>query len=246
MDGLSIAIIVICQVIITFIAGLFIKNYLPSYMNEKGKNLATKEDIQEITQKAEAVQQEFKEKFELFSSDVQFKYDFYYKQYSELYSKLYAIIMQSEYLRRYLKLTKNEDVSFVDVPFLEVSKTHRTTQTLTFNKDTGTKMESKTIDVETSISQFNKMQLCDYIIDKGEFASQKLLKLAVAYRFVFSRYDGNPENIAPTSDSDTANDEEVRLIREMVCCIVAEYNLFRKNLNMEYDSIEMETGIPQI
>ena len=48
-----------------------------------------------------------------------------------------------------------------------------------------------------------KKEICDYIIENGEFASQKLLKLAVAYRFAFSRYDGNPENIAPTVDSDT-------------------------------------------
>ena len=41
-----------------FLIGLFVKNYLPSYMDEKGKNLATKEDIEEITRKTEKVQQE--------------------------------------------------------------------------------------------------------------------------------------------------------------------------------------------
>lgn len=64
-----------------------IKNYVPSYFDEKGKNLATKQDIAEITRKTEEVQKEFKEGFELFSSDVRFKYDFFYKQYSELYCK---------------------------------------------------------------------------------------------------------------------------------------------------------------
>ena len=77
MDGISITIIVICQAIIIFIAGLYIKKFLPSYMNEKGKNLATKEDIQEITRKTEKVRDEFKQNFELFSSDIKFKYDFY-------------------------------------------------------------------------------------------------------------------------------------------------------------------------
>lgn len=43
-------------------------------MDEKGKNLATKEDIEEITRKTEEVQQEFREGFELFSNDVKFKY----------------------------------------------------------------------------------------------------------------------------------------------------------------------------
>lgn len=47
---------IIINVVLIFLLGLFIKNYLPSYMNEKGKNLATKEDIQEITRKTEEVQ----------------------------------------------------------------------------------------------------------------------------------------------------------------------------------------------
>lgn len=74
--------ILIFEILLTvavFLIGLFVKNYLPSYMDEKGKNLATKEDIEEITRKTEEVQQEFREGFELFSNDVKFKYDFFYK-----------------------------------------------------------------------------------------------------------------------------------------------------------------------
>ena len=93
----AILIFEILLAVAVFLIGLFVKNYLPSYMDEKGKNLATKEDIEEITRKTEEVQQEFREGFELFSNDVKFKYDFFYKQYSELYCKLYAIIIQSEY-----------------------------------------------------------------------------------------------------------------------------------------------------
>ena len=38
-----IVIVLICLVV------FFTKNYLPSYMDKKGENLATKEDIEEIT-----------------------------------------------------------------------------------------------------------------------------------------------------------------------------------------------------
>lgn len=51
--------ILIFEILLTvavFLIGLFVKNYLPSYMDEKGKNLATKEDIEEITRKTEEVQ----------------------------------------------------------------------------------------------------------------------------------------------------------------------------------------------
>lgn len=47
----------ILEIVAIIILGLFLKNYFPSYMDEKGKNLATKEDIAEITRKTEVVQQ---------------------------------------------------------------------------------------------------------------------------------------------------------------------------------------------
>lgn len=40
---------------IIFIGGLFTKNYLPTYMDKKGENLATKEDVEEITKLTEKV-----------------------------------------------------------------------------------------------------------------------------------------------------------------------------------------------
>jgi len=40
---------------VIIIGGLLLKGYLPSYAREKGKNLATKEDIEVITDKVEAV-----------------------------------------------------------------------------------------------------------------------------------------------------------------------------------------------
>lgn len=42
-------------VLISVIISLILNKYLPSYFSEKGKNLATKEDIEEITSKVEKV-----------------------------------------------------------------------------------------------------------------------------------------------------------------------------------------------
>ncbi|HDY7722493.1 TPA: hypothetical protein RQK05_004567 [Vibrio vulnificus] len=47
----------ILSVISLVIVGWFTKSYFPSYMKEKGKNTATKEDIEEITKIAEWVKQ---------------------------------------------------------------------------------------------------------------------------------------------------------------------------------------------
>ena len=80
---------------------------------------------------------------------------------------------------------------------------------------------------------------------RSALQTQKLLKVAVSYRFASYYYSGNPE-AKNASCQGTANDDGFRLIREMVCCIVSEYNLFRKELKMAYNEVELETGIPQL
>jgi hypothetical protein len=45
----------ILQVVIIVIIGLFIRSYLPGYFKKKGENLATKEDIGEITEQVERI-----------------------------------------------------------------------------------------------------------------------------------------------------------------------------------------------
>ena len=47
------------------------KNLLPTYFSEKGKNIATKEDIGDITSSVESVKQEFRKETEAFKSQLQ-------------------------------------------------------------------------------------------------------------------------------------------------------------------------------
>lgn len=234
----------ILLIVVIFIGGLFTKNYLPTYMEKKGENLATKEDVEEITKLTEQVQKEFNEAFEVFSSDIKFKYEYNYKQYSELYCKLYAFVVQSEYVRRYIKLYDDKEISFDEAPFLELTQIHRVSKKYTFGEN-GLNVNQTVEDIETPISQFNKKQLCDYIIKHGDLASQELLKLAVSYRFAYSNYSGNPE-CKNSSTERTANDEEFRMIRSIVIMIVQEYNGLRKMLRLPYDELELSTGIPHI
>jgi hypothetical protein len=51
-------IILIVQLLTLLVFGYLLKSYLPSYFQEKGKNLATKEDVEEITRKMEGVKAE--------------------------------------------------------------------------------------------------------------------------------------------------------------------------------------------
>lgn len=237
--------ILILEILILFLIGLFAKNYLPSYMNKKGENLATKEDVEEITRKTEEVQKEFREKFEEFSSDMEFKYDFFYRQYSELYCKLYAIVIQSEYVRHFLEVSDGKTITFEEAPFLEISPIHKTTTAWDIKGTSSSSVSNKTESFETPISQFNKKQLCDYIIDNGEFATQELLKLAVSYRFAYDHYSGNGTG-GSLDAKETADEEEFKLIREIVFMIVKDYNRLRKELKIAFSEKELETGILQL
>ena len=244
---MQIVIIVIELVIIAgmFALGLFIKNFFPSYMDKKGENLATKEDIAEITRRTEEVQKEFKEGFELFSSDVQFKYDFFYKQYSGLYCKLYSIIIQSEYVRAFIEKHNGSVITFDEAPFVEMSPTLWQNQKIEMKQGEPLKITSSEESIETPVSQFNKQMLCDLIIQNDALASQELLKLAVSYRFVYGFYSGN-KDVKNSDASKTADEEEFRLIRAMVCTVVKEYNQLRKQLKMMYDEREIVDGIPRL
>jgi hypothetical protein len=52
------------QAITILVIGWFIKSYFPSYFSEKGKNLATKEDVGRITYEVEAVRALFSQSLE--------------------------------------------------------------------------------------------------------------------------------------------------------------------------------------
>lgn len=231
--------IVIINAVAVILLGLFIKHYLPGYMAKKGENLATKEDVTEITRRTEEVQEEFRKDLEKFSSDIHFKYDFYYRQYTILYTKLYSIICQSEYTRRFFKLLNGTDFTVEEVPFVEIHK-GRTHDIIKFGKEQSFTHTEETL--KDAITQFCKKEMCELIIENGEFATQKLLKLSVAYLFVYDNYSGN-EEANGSEATDVANSEEFILIREMVRTIIQEYNFLRKELRMEYVQSELESGI---
>lgn len=225
-----------------FIFGLILKSYLPSYMETKGRNLATKQDIQEITRKTEEIQNEFRKDMESFSFDIKFKYDFYYQQYSKLYANLYSVICQSEYMRRFLKLYDGTELTEEKIPFIEIHKSKYRSEFKFGSMDSGIEQtKEKTHD---DITKFCKKSMCDLIISNGEFATQELLKLAVAYRFVYDNYSGNDKIMNPKV-LEVANDEEFVMIRAMVHNIITEFNFLRRELRMTYEENELKTGLFQ-
>lgn len=131
--GGTITISVVVSTLITVIGGLFLKNFFPNYMNQKGINLATKEDIAEITNKTEEVKSFFLSKLELEKKEInieiekvkleqnqQYKnYELFIEKRHESYPELFKLIeLSNGYIRRlrgFRRLLTFDNVSKLDI-----------------------------------------------------------------------------------------------------------------------------------
>ncbi|MCU5682776.1 hypothetical protein OCF64_12995 [Bacillus wiedmannii] len=174
-------------------------------------------------------------KFDFMVETKKFKRDYNFEQLKELYLELYAIIAQSEFLRYFHELQSQRTMK--DIPFLETKRTKVKQKTNLF---TGEILEVNEEIIETSISKFNKMGLVNSIINNKKYASQKLIKLAVAYRYCHEFYEKGD-----SINSEKFKEEELRLIYDIVLTIVSETNTKLKFCKMDYIKTEMNTGIMQ-
>lgn len=211
--------------IITFIIGLLFKNYLPKYIEEKAKNLATKEDLKEITEITENTLKPYKEDFEKFRNDLSFKYDYNYNKYAELYAELYSIIIQSEYARTILP----NKIPFEEEPFITFAPIKREKTTFTM----GGRVTKTTEEIKTPLSEFNSGLFIEMIIESGKFASQDVIKLAISYR---------AEKHLNGDDTEKAT----RLLSDLIKLIVKEYNQIRDELKLNCNKNELKTGIMEL
>jgi hypothetical protein len=177
--------------------------------------------------------QVFKDRFDWFSNEKKFKRDFAFEQLKELYIPVYSIVAQSEFLRRFKSL---DDKPFDEFPFIEIKKTK---EKVVVNLAEGV-IRKETVNFSDVITEFNKEQLSNMIIDKGAFASQELLKLAVAYRFVHKHY--TDETIEPET-LEKYQIQEVDLMNKIVRLIVRETNekLAQCKLTFNKDEIDLST-----
>ncbi|MGG3283601.1 hypothetical protein [Paenibacillus solani] len=180
-----------------------------------------------LTFVATLLSSKFKNWFDWLDSTNKFIRDHSYIQLRELYLELYAIVAQSEYLRHYSKVQKGYD----EVPFIEIHREHHT-----ISMDPS--IEDVVIQIKDAVTEFNKLSIAELIINKGAYASQDLLKLAVAYRFIHPYYKELKNN-----GLDIIQIEELELIKKIVSSIVKETNCYLKKCNMKYNKSEIRTGL---
>lgn len=107
-----------------------------------------------------------------------FKREHNYNQLKQLYLPIYGMVVQSEYIRHFNKKYKKVNYSLKEFPFLEVQSSRTTMRGGVITKE----------EIKNAITEFNKKEIVDLIISKCEFSSRKLLKPAVAYRFIEFKY----------------------------------------------------------
>lgn len=192
---------------------------LDTYFDEKAKNLATKQDITEITVKTEQVQADFHKILGEFDADLKFRYEFYEKQYSELYSLLYCMVCESESLRYILINLSDEQIAFSEVPIMEYE-----------------------IDEDGRENQNPKKTICEkmlnLILSKYVYASPTLMKSACALDNI-EKYPGTVGN------EEQKKLLEYQLKAKLIRTILEDYYWLRKQLHLHEnndETVKVETG----
>lgn len=146
-----------------------------------------------------------------------------FDQLKELYLEIYGIIVQSEYLRYFIRnYSSQEDLSIHEYPFLEIVHTNNGQE------------------IQNPITEFNKSEILKSILNNKKFASQNLLKLAVAYRYVHHHYQ---QNLIDKTLLHNYQEEELRLIGKIVVTIIKETNQMLDECNMEFNGKELSYGV---
>jgi hypothetical protein len=81
----------------TFVVGLLTNSFLPKYFGKKGENLATKEDISEITNKMETVKHDYARQLESTKAELSAQlntHGFRYEKEYEVLSELTALLVE--------------------------------------------------------------------------------------------------------------------------------------------------------
>ena len=173
-------------------------------------------------------------KFDFVVDTKKFRRDHYYNQLKELYFELYSIIVQSEFLRTYHQI--DEFRSLQEVPFIEIEKRLKKHKQDLFTGET--LKESEEI-VESAITKFNKIGLVGFILEKKEFASPDLLKLAVGYRYIHEHYQNES---FPKKQLEKFQIKELEFIYQIVTIVIKEFNEKSKYCNMNYNKTEIKDG----
>jgi hypothetical protein len=159
----------------------------------------------------------------------EFLQKFKIEELKELYLPLYCMISQSEYIRNTINKLKDTDSSIESAPFIHLVKKHTKTS---IGKE-GIKIEEFKKDDELTL--FDEKYMVNMVVDKSKYASAKLIKLAIAYRFIIDNRDTTNQEIIEIVEKEYNN-----MVIEFIKEVIVETNKKLKYCKMNYNKEELK------
>lgn len=172
--------------------------------------------------------------YDAFKRKSESKKQYAMEQLKELYLLLYSIISQSEFMKYFYEIPGNLE----EIPFAELHQSLIEVKG-SLKEGKGTKTVSI---VENEITKFSKSELDRLIIEKCQYASGNLIKLAVAHRYLESNY----LTVDKKEMADKFADKEVVVLAKLVRLVIRETNEKLKYCNMKYDEFELINGLMNV
>jgi len=152
--------------IVGLVVFLLIKFFLPSYFSEKGKNLATKEDIEDITKKIESVKSSYAHVLEELRSDNQLKLAEIEREKN---------IKKEVYLQAVEALTRSQNI-VASLPNLNINE-QQITSTMTDDAGSIAKIQivgsEKTVKAVTTIMASIGSAILELMLERGILTNRK-------------------------------------------------------------------------
>lgn len=209
------------------IIGLFAKKYLPSYLQQKGRNLATKEDISEITDKIESVRIQYNEIIQKLIANLSFKNE----QELRIFDK------RNEALLKFLEdchILTTEKLS-LDLRYLVSKQLQIALNNQTFTENILIKIFSDLIDYQSSIMRlFPKVSLSgsrvylfypyDNPSDEVIKSTNKLLSSIKSFQNIFSeKFSNLNESLVKIASPSITNESHLLTKINTINTLVSDY-----------------------
>lgn len=166
--------------------------------------------------------------YDAFKRKKDFVKNYKIEELKELYLPLYCMIAQSEYIRKTVGSLPGIDLSIDNAPYIHLEK--KTTETNIKNNQ----VKIVTYEKNDQLTQYDENYMVNLVIDNSKYATTKLIKLAIAYRFLIDNRDTNDANIKKVLDS-----EYNPVVKEFINNIICETNNKLKYCNMDYNKNEL-------
>lgn len=116
--------------------------------------------------------------YDVFKRKNEFKKKYNVEELKGLYIPLYCMISQSEYIRKTVGSLPNVNLSIKEAPYIHITK--KSSKTILNNNE----VKHEEFIKDDELTKYDENAMVNLVIDNCRYATTKLIKLAIAYRFL--------------------------------------------------------------